>query len=220
MQFSFPILLDVRERSIVIVGGGEVAARKVRALLSAGGSRLRVVAPEFHEPFPAGVGRVPEAYREQHLEGADLVFAATHSPEVNTRVVQDARKRSILVSRVDEDQACAGDFILPAVHRDGPVTVAVSAGSAALSAAIRDGIAGRFDARWTGMAEIMRHLRPRVREHAGLSAVRRRAIFRELTGEAAFDVAGGGAEDVWKWLVSKYPELENASPPAGGSTGG
>src|SRR5688572_6620877 len=210
MRSGLSILLDVSERVVVIIGGGAVAARKARNLVSAGASRIRVVAPQFHDDLPAHVERVQGAYHEKHLDGAQLVFAATDVTEVNTRVVHDARRRGILVSRADEDDsddASAGDFVAPAVHRVGPVTVAVSAGSAALSSAIRDGIASRFDARWVRMAEAMRVLRPRVRDAARLSAARRRSIFRDLACEDALAAAVAGPDEVWKWLVARHPDL-------------
>ena len=210
MRSGLPILLNVSERVVVIVGGGAVAARKARNLVSAGASRIRAVAPQFHDELPAHVERVQETYHEKHLDDAQLVFAATDVTEVNTRVVHDARRRGILVSRADEDDSddqAAGDFVSPAVHRDGPVTVAVSASSAALSGAIRDGVASRFDARWVRMAEAMRVLRPRVRDASRLSAARRRSIFRDLASEDALGAAVAGPDEVWKWLVAWHPDL-------------
>src|SRR4051794_23364135 len=116
-------MLNVSERLAVVVGGGPVAARKVRGLIEAGCSRIRVVAPRFTGEFPAKVEKIVEVYQAKHLEGAGIVFAATDSAFVNEAIVADARKLHILCTRADGEEA--GDFTNAAVHRAGAVTVAV-----------------------------------------------------------------------------------------------
>ena len=117
MPHNYPLLLDVSDRLIVIVGGGEVAVRKAVGLLEAGATRVRVVAPVFHERMPAQVQRVAETYRREHLDGAGLVFASTDDPAVNETIVRDARAMKILVCRADADDTNAGDFATPAMIR-------------------------------------------------------------------------------------------------------
>jgi precorrin-2 dehydrogenase / sirohydrochlorin ferrochelatase len=94
-------MLDLCDRLVVIVGGGSVAARKAAGVLAAGAERVRAVAPVFAAGFPAGVERIEEPFREEHLEGAGLVFAATDSGEVNEAVVLAARRRGLWVNRAD-----------------------------------------------------------------------------------------------------------------------
>src|SRR3954467_4702123 len=77
MRFAYPLMLDVTDRPVVIVGGGAVAVRKARGLLNAGATRVTIVASEFHADLPSGVHRMAERYEPRHLEGAELVFAAT-----------------------------------------------------------------------------------------------------------------------------------------------
>src|SRR3954468_7060995 len=114
MPHNYPLLLNVTDRQIVIVGGGEVAVRKAKGLLAAGAKRVRVVAPRFHQAMPETVQRVVETYRQEHLNAADLVFAATDDPAVNDAIVRDARVLKILVCRADLDQN-KGDFATPAM---------------------------------------------------------------------------------------------------------
>src|SRR4051812_24882443 len=103
MRFNYPLMLDVTDRPVVIVGGGAVAVRKVRGLLEAGATKITVVATDFHADLPPGVSRVAERYEPRHVDGAELVFAATDRPEVNDAVVRDCRARRILVQRADND---------------------------------------------------------------------------------------------------------------------
>jgi precorrin-2 dehydrogenase/sirohydrochlorin ferrochelatase len=207
---AYPILLDVSRRLIVIVGGGAVAARKAGGLIAAGAGRVRCVAPEFPTVPPDGVERIIEEYAARHLQDAGLVFAATDRNDVNDAVVRDARERGILVNRADADDAEPGDFVTPAKFERGAVIVTVSAGSAALAAAIRDHVAENLDERFVRMADAMRELRPMVRESA-LPTDRRARVFRELACDDALNVLeAGGTDALRNWLMERYPELKHA----------
>ena len=200
-------MLDVSSRLVVIIGGGAVAARKARGLLDAGATRIRCVAPEFRGEIPGGVERVAEPYRPAHLDGAQLVFAATDRPEVNEAVVREAQARGILASRADGDDRQTSDFSSPAALRRGEVIVAVSAASPALAALIRDGIARHFDERWSQMASAMRELRPLIKR-AMSDADARHRIFHSLASEEALCVVhADGVEGLRRWLRQHHPEL-------------
>ena len=112
---AYPLLLDVTDRPIVIVGGGEVAVRKAEGLLAAGAKRVRVIAKKFHELMPREIEQIEEQYRPEHLKGAQLVFAATDDPAVNEAIVRDAHELGLLVCRADVDEH-AGDFTTPAMR--------------------------------------------------------------------------------------------------------
>jgi siroheme synthase-like protein len=201
---AYPILLDVSDKRIVIIGGGAVALRKAVKLLEAGAGDVTVVSPNFIEGFPATVKKITQAFGVEHLAGAAMVFAATDSAAVNAQVVEESRRRNALVSRADEE---GGDFTTPAVLRQGPVTVAVSAESPALSAAIRDGIAAKWDPRWTEMAHAMRLLRPMILQ-AGLAPAPRRELLRELAGNIALDkLAAEGIDGLRKWIEEQCGKL-------------
>ena len=202
MPAVYPMLLDITVLRIVIIGGGGVARRKTQGLLEAGATDLTVVSPTLAEGFPL-VRHVASTYTPQVIADARLVFAATNDPAVNAAVVLDARKVGAMVCRADavEDDA-KGDFVTPAMFKKGPVMVTVSAGSAALSAAIRDGLAESFDPRWTAMADAMTVLRPFVRNHPSLSAADRVAAFRKLATEDALVILHQeGTVGLMAWLA-------------------
>jgi precorrin-2 dehydrogenase / sirohydrochlorin ferrochelatase len=206
---TYPLLLDVTRRPVVVVGGGAVAVRKVRGLLDAGAQRVRVVAVAFHEQMPAEIERIAEAFVPDHLEGAELAFAATNDPAANDAVVRECRRRGILVNRADADEEDPGDFATPAVYRHGPLMIGVSAGGApALAVAVRDALARSLDPRWGRLAEAMQALRPMVRQAPNLPIARRREIFHDLASAEALAIVGsGGLEALKQWLVLRYPEL-------------
>ena len=202
-------MLDVTRRLIVIVGGGAVAARKARGLIEAGALRIRCVAPTFCEELPSEVQRVASVYRPEHLDGADLVFAATDRTDVNDAVVRDAHARGLLVNRADADDWEPGDFTIPAQLRRGRVSIAVSAASAALAAMIRDRLIDLFDSRWQQLADAMAGLRPLIKS-AGVDIAARQGIFRELASEEALKiVADRGTEGLRGWLLERHPELRH-----------
>jgi precorrin-2 dehydrogenase / sirohydrochlorin ferrochelatase len=211
MPHAYPMMLDVSDRLVVIVGGGSVAARKATGLIECGATRVRCVAPTFHASLPAAVQRVEAKYDAKQLEGAALVFAATDDPSVNEQIVRDARSRNILVNRADADNEPPGDFITPAKFReaDGAVTVTVSAGSPALGVLIRDEIARRWDPRWSKMAEVMKELRPMIVARHDIAEGRRRGMFHDLASVEALDVlAADGTAALRDWLNARFPELK------------
>jgi precorrin-2 dehydrogenase/sirohydrochlorin ferrochelatase len=205
MNSGYPIVLDVRDRQIVIVGGGRVAARKVKGLLSAGAIKIRVISPQFHAEIPSQIERITANYDARYLNEASLVFAATDSTDVNETVARDAREIGAWVCRADLDDA--GDFSTPAMHRDGNLLMTISSGSPALSTLIRDGLAEAIEPRWVKMAAAMQTLRPMIQEK--VAGANRRKIFVELIGEDAFAALERGEEELMKWLREKFPEISD-----------
>jgi len=200
VRAAYPLMLDVSNRLVVIVGGGRVGARKAKGLLDAGATRVRVISPAFCESLPDGVERIERPYASGDLQGASLAFAATDRPDVNEAVVRDANGLGVLVNRADVNEEAPGDFTTPAALREGELVVTVSAGSPALAATIRDGLRSRLDRKWAMMASAMRELRPRIRD-GGLPIERRRAAFRDLASDEAMDVLErDGIEALWTWL--------------------
>jgi siroheme synthase-like protein len=127
---------------VLVVGGGEVAARKV-AGLRASGALVTVVAPDvvpaLREDTAVEVRARP--YERGDVAGHRLVVTATDDPAVNQAVFDDAERAGIWVNSADDPLRCS--FILPAVTRRGPVTVAVGTGgtSPALAGWLRDRLA-------------------------------------------------------------------------------
>ncbi|WP_027085348.1 precorrin-2 dehydrogenase/sirohydrochlorin ferrochelatase family protein [Cohnella panacarvi] len=139
MSEWYPILLNLKDRTCVVIGGGAVAARKARGLLDAG-ANVTIVSPklnpELSELAEAGrIRHVPKAYADGDLEGAMLVFAATDSPEANAAVLSEANRRGIPANAADGGEA--GDFIVPAVLRRGDLVLTASASGSGPAVASR-----------------------------------------------------------------------------------
>ena len=126
----YPAFLNLKGRRCVVVGGGAVAERKLRALLACGAA-VTVIAPRCTPQISAiaasGAFRlVDRGYQAADLKGAFLAVAATDSSELNARILADARDSGTLTNSVDDPEA--GDFIVPATVRRDHVTLAVSTG--------------------------------------------------------------------------------------------
>jgi siroheme synthase-like protein len=157
--------LDLDERSVLVVGGGPVALEKVNGLLEAG-ARVTVVAPEaLPELLSLPVEWVERGYHSSDLRGRFLVVAATSNTPLNRRVFADAEARGVFCNVVDVPDLCS--LILPAVHREGPIAVAVSTGGAspALAQRIRDEVAAVVGPQHADLAEELRALRPWAKEN-------------------------------------------------------
>jgi precorrin-2 dehydrogenase/sirohydrochlorin ferrochelatase len=126
----YPVFLDVKERRCVVCGGGNVALRKVEALLRAGAA-VEVIAPDVCPELAEMAAEkqitiIDREYREGDLNDAFVVIAATDDREANRRIARDARDHHSLVNAVD-DAGCS-DFIVPSAVTRGELTIAVSTG--------------------------------------------------------------------------------------------
>ncbi|HZM42265.1 MAG TPA: bifunctional precorrin-2 dehydrogenase/sirohydrochlorin ferrochelatase [Acidimicrobiales bacterium] len=123
----YPVNLVVDGRPCLVVGGGRVAAGKVRGLLEAG-AVVTVIAPEI-DPAIAGLEGVAierRAYRRGDIDGHRFVVAATGDPQINQAVYDDGEAAGVWVNAADDPARCSA--ILPARIRQGRLTVTISTG--------------------------------------------------------------------------------------------
>lgn len=153
----YPVLLDLRGKACLVVGGGTVARRKVEGLYEAGAS-VTVVAPEI-AGMPPGVYLIRRAFVPDDLEGMTLAIAATDARQVNDLVCREAGARGIPVNSVDDPDS--GSFIVPAVIRHGSLCVAVSTGGASptLARDVKALLAAQLDAAYGDLADLLWRLR-------------------------------------------------------------
>lgn len=132
MQY-LPIFTDLTGKAVLLVGGGHVALRKARTLLSAG-AVLTVVSHQFEAEFYAWQQQqkahlIQGDFDAAQLAGHWLVLAATDDDEVNAAVHQAATARQIWVNTVDDQDKC--EFIFPSIIDRSPILVAISSGGTA-----------------------------------------------------------------------------------------
>lgn len=156
---TYPVNLVVQGRPCLVVGGGAVAARKVRGLLEAG-AEVKVVAPQVVDDITAsGVTCELRPYDKADLAGMWVVIAATDDSELNASIHADCEAARVWVNAADDAAACS--FMLPAVVRQGPLTVAVSTSgySPALASWIRSHVEQWMGPEFAELAEMLSEAR-------------------------------------------------------------
>lgn len=167
MEF-LPIFMDVRDRTCLIVGGGEVAARKVQMLLRAG-AKIEVVAPELGDTMQtfkdAGeIQWIEAGFDPAHLQNPVLVYAATDRQSINQQVSELAKEKNIPVNVVDTPALC--NFITPSIIDRSPVVAAISTGGASpvLARLIRSRLESMIPAAYGQFATLAAQFRDTVKE--------------------------------------------------------
>ena len=214
-----PLFFNVKGRTCLIVGGGEVAARKASLIARAGG-RLRAVAPEILEELQALVKQtggecISRDFAEQDLDNADLVIAATDLLEVNEQVSKLAQARSIPVNVVDQPHLCS--FIVPAIVDRTPIVVAVSSGgqSPVLARLLRAKLESIVPSGYGRLAKLVGGFRDQVK--AKLGHINQRRSFWEsvLQGPVAEQVFAGKDKLAAKMMADALDKAAAAGDYAG-----
>lgn len=167
-EHLYPVNLVLTGRRCLVVGGGSVAARKVKGLLAAG-AVVHVVAPELSAEIRALAERERRVtfderpYQQADLDGAWLVVAATGNPEVNAQVRADADAAHLWLNAADDPASCS--FTLPAVTRQGPVMVAVSTSgqSPALASWLKGQVEAMIGPEFATLASLLGQARAELR---------------------------------------------------------
>jgi len=126
---NYPIFVDLKGKNCLIVGGGPVALRKMRLMISAG-AQLTVVAPELCDDVLSEFGdmitHLARPFQDSDIAGYRLITAATNDPKVNQRVSELAQAANTPVNVVDQPELCS--FITPSIVDRSPVLIAISTG--------------------------------------------------------------------------------------------
>ena len=221
----YPVMLDLRGRQVVVVGGGAIAEQKARELAEAG-ARVRVIAPELG----AGVAALVDAgaaawerraYRPGDLAGAALAVAATDDRAVNHAVWEEAEARNVLLNAVDDVEHC--HFIAPSVHRAGEITVTVSTAGhcPALAVRLRERIAGLVRREHAEFARLAGSLRAEIAQRVPTFAARKRLWYRIVDSPALDAVRRGAPDEAYTIIEALVHEAERGDDerPSGASIG-
>ncbi|MBI4964123.1 MAG: bifunctional precorrin-2 dehydrogenase/sirohydrochlorin ferrochelatase [Desulfomonile tiedjei] len=182
----YPVMMNVNDRQVIVVGGGSVAARKIGSLLESG-ARVTVISPELGPQLEelAETGAIywlPEPFDEKLLDRypeTALIFGTTNRREVNIRIHDAAVARKIPCNIADVPELCT--FIVPAVITQGDLIIAVSTGgsSPALARRIREDLETRYGPEYAAMTRLMGELR-RLVLAAGSPSDENKKLFLEI----------------------------------------
>jgi uroporphyrin-III C-methyltransferase/precorrin-2 dehydrogenase/sirohydrochlorin ferrochelatase len=190
---SFPGFLNLRDRLVLVAGGGENAARKIRLLRKAG-ARIRVVAPELNAELLAlvaeGVAEHRADFSPALLDGVRLVISA-YGDARDEAIAAAAQQRGLLVNVVD--RADLSDFTVPAIVERGDITIGISSNGTAplLLGRIRAQIEALLPARLGDVAALAGEFRGTVARVISDAAKRKRFWQRVFDGPVAAKVLHG-----------------------------
>jgi len=167
MSTYYPIFLNIQGRKCVVVGGGEVAERKARALAEQGASVTVISArvcnglAQLAEQGTIQISR--RDFQSGDLEDALIAIAATDDPMVNMEVAREGRVRGVLTNVVDAPEH--SDFIVPSLVRRGDISIAVSTGgkSPALARRIRTELEQSFASEYASLALLISEVRQELK---------------------------------------------------------
>ncbi|WP_417781598.1 siroheme synthase CysG [Stutzerimonas xanthomarina] len=207
-----PLFHNLNGRTVLVVGGGEIALRKAR-LLSEAGAVLRVVAPEIEAQLnelvvKSGGQALVRGYQSRDLSGCVLAIAATDDEPLNAQVSEDARALGMPVNVVDSPDLCT--VIFPAIVDRSPLMIAVSSGGDApvLARLMRARIETWVPSVYGELAGLAKKFRGRVK--ARFSNVQQRRVFWEevFQGDVAERALAGQQQEAERLLVEKLSGAE------------
>ncbi len=205
----YPVNLDLRDRRVLVVGGGPIAARKADGLLQAG-AVVTVVAPTA----VAEIAEDPDIrwhareYRRGEVASYRLALTATDDPAVNAQVARDGDGANVLVNSADDPANCA--FILPAVVTRGDlqITVSTNGRSPAMARWARRRLESIFTDVHARLLDVLGEVRDEARAQLGTSEL---AGWDDAIDAELIDLATDGDLDGARLRVRKALGLEGVT---------
>lgn len=200
-----PLFFDLTRQPCLVVGGGDVAMRKV-ALLMKAGACVTVLSPDITQALSALNDEITVRYQmfsDEDVEGFKLVVAATNQRNINVQVSSAARRYQIPVNVVDSPDLC--DFIFPSIIDRSPVIIGVSSGgvSPVLARLLRTRLEGWVPAAYGRLALLAESFRATVKQ--ALPDITRRRQFWEKI------LQGGVAEQVFSGCEKNAEQMLQAA---------
>lgn len=199
----YPIFWNITGKKCVVIGGGEVAERKVKRLLECG-AKVYVVSNLLTEELSLMrdkniIIHIAKEYSLEHIYGAALVIGATDDEKINAAISHDAQERGIPVNIVDDPQKC--DFILPSLVEQGNLTIAVSTGgkSPALARYLRENLETTYGVEYGILTSILGQLRIKMEKNSGIG----KSWFEQLINAGLLDAIRCRDEKRVKEIVLK-----------------
>lgn len=211
MSNYYPVFMDIGQQSVLVVGGGTIAWRKVETLLEYG-AIVHIVSPRLIPELLALVDNqkclwAQKEYSGGDIEGAVLVFSCTEKEEVNAQVALDAKRAFKPVNVVDDPAKCS--FIVPSILQRGDLSIAVSTGGSSpiVARQIREELEQNYGEEYSDYLALLREWRHKIKQ--SLPPVKRQEFWKiatslevkELVKAKRFSAVKGVIEDCFRSLL-------------------
>ncbi|WP_171038058.1 NAD(P)-binding protein [Aquibacillus sediminis] len=186
---SIPLMIDMAGKTIVVIGGGNIAQRRVTSLLESG-ARITVISPQVTPTLQAFHDQTNIIWRKKHVTAEDLIDAfmiivATNNHDIN-QFVRDHAPAYSLINATDD--ASKGDVQFTSVVRRGKLSLAISTSGASptLTKKIKQQLEETYDESYEGYVDFLFHARQRIK-NSNLSIQEKSRILKQLVDEDYFD---------------------------------
>ena len=192
--------MELSKQSVLLIGGGEVAERKLDLLLKAN-AKLTIVSPKFTDYIEElissnkNITPINDDYKKEYMKNTfSFVIAATNNESLNEDIAKQANKQGILVNVVDKPNIC--DFIFPSILERGPITVAVSTGgsSPVLARMLRTKLETMIPGAYGRLAKIISDNRIPVRKKL-INSQSNRIFWEEMLNGKFVELVLSGQDD-------------------------
>ena len=191
MSMHYPVFLDLQGKKCLVIGGGKVAERKVKALIDVR-AEVTVVSLKITHALSQmaemkKIYYIKDHFQENYLDGAFLVIGATNKPAINHHIFQAAAEVNMIVNIVDSPKEC--NFIVPSTVSQGDLQISISTGgkSPALAKKIREQLEIQYGSSYRDFLALMGELRGRVLSHFSDIDCRNK-IFQALVDSELLDL--------------------------------
>ena len=206
--------MELSKQSVLLIGGGEVAERKLDLLLKAN-AKLTIISPQFTDYIldliknNKNITAISSTYKTEHMDNNfSFVIAATNDESLNEEIASQANHQGILVNVVDKPNIC--DFIFPSILERGPITVAVSTGgsSPVLARLLRTKLETMIPGAYGRLAKIVSENRIPVRKKLVNSKSNRIFWEQMLNGKFVELVLSGQDNEAVNYLNSEINSFD------------
>ena len=179
----YPIFLDLNNQNVIVVGGGEVAERKIKNLLIYGCTiyiSSPILTPHLQQLVATKkIHHIPDESLDTYMDTAFMVIAATDDAEVNSKIAFQAKKHGLLINTVDQPKDC--NFIMPSIVKRGNLQIAISTAgkSPALAKKIRKELQNTFPPEYDLLTELLGKIRTKLLSQ-NQPASKNKVIFQQL----------------------------------------
>lgn len=207
MAKYYPIMLNIENKTCLIVGGGEIAYRKTLELIEYGAS-ITLVSPSVNKDIKLllenkSINYIQDRYDKVYLENVYIVIASTNDSKVNNEVFRDCTEKRILVNVVDEPKNCS--FIVPSKIRRGDLTISISTNgkSPTLCRYIREELEKKYDEDYALYLDILGDVRKEV-IHKVKDFSKKKEIFDIIIKEDYLKKLKLFGEDIVRKEINEY----------------
>jgi precorrin-2 dehydrogenase/sirohydrochlorin ferrochelatase len=203
---KYPIFIELKNRRVIIIGGGQVALRKAQALLEtqcqlvvvtkAVCASLETLCTQCKAELILG------PYNADHLGDAVLAVAATDQVQLNEQVYRDCQTRQILCNVVDQPDLC--DFHVPAVVTRGTLQIAVSThgASPAFASHVRQTLESLYTEKHGEFLDLLQWARAQTLARVS-DATQKRTVSRGMAGDTSFDLFVAKGPEAWQAMAEQ-----------------